>query len=1041
MPPSIFLLFLSVDSQTRRAGVQPTRLPSSRSGQAGSEIEAIVNPRRRAPLIRLALHFLFWSLSGVLLAASPQEVWRGEAARIRVLAENDVPLAYEQVQLLQAALPTDPAPEDRARLLNLQSRIEIYLAKTSLAKEHALAALTLAKENADGVGQAEAYLNLNLIAIDTADIDLLVEAAAGGVKALDGVDRPDLLGEALLRSAMMYNRLGKIPESVAVCVQTMEIARQSNDPFALAYAHQGLAISYTQSGNHREAAEQYRQMREQAHIAQTKFLEAQAISSLGAEKNQLGDSSGGEALIQQSIAMYREIGAPFAINSNELALASLYVYSGRYVESLELLDDVVATYEKYPSKIAMWWTLKTRSTSYLALGRLADAQADAERGLGLAHDIGLPLYLGESTRTLADIAARLGQYQHAYELRVEATDIEAKAAQEKASSRTLELVSRYESEGQRRQIEELTRNNERQSAELRQRSLQQRWLWTVLGSSLLTLLGLAYFLVRLRRSHEQLQATNTQLHRSETELQSQTGILQSILDSMGEGVVVANERGELQLMNPAAKQLLGHGLSLGEPVDRLEHFELYRGDQTTLVPLSELPLARAIRNEPCDNVELFVRNQQIPDGRWLSITARPLKDQPGATRGGVAVMADITARKHAEAALRESQLLYLSLVEQMPAGIYRKDREGRFVYVSPWFCQLKGVSPEFYLGQTVDEVAVVEATQLGQPESSVEKPAPETLHHERIVQTGVRIELEEEYVDSAGRKQFVHVVKIPVRNSEGLIVGSQGILFDITARIQAEEEVHRLNATLEQRVRERTQELEVANRELEAFAYSVSHDLRAPLRHVDGYVELLLSNCGSDLSEQGHRYLDTIANSAHKMGDLIDDLLHFSRTSRTRMSLTTLNMSEAVQGALDDLKDSYADRSIEWVIGDMLPVQGDFSLIRQVWINLLGNALKYTRQRETARIQVSSWEENGETVFSVADNGAGFDMRYVDDIFGVFKRLHSAEEFEGTGIGLAIVHRIVTRHGGRIWAEGEIDKGATFYFALPHSEIQELESA
>ena len=313
--------------------------------------------------------------------------------------------------------------------------------------------------------------------------------------------------------------------------------------------------------------------------------------------------------------------------------------------------------------------------------------------------------------------------------------------------------------------------------------------------------------------------------------------------------------------------------------------------------------------------------------------------------------------------------------------------------------------------------------------------------------------IEDIYADSripadAYRPTFVKsLVMVPIRTAKP--VGAIGSYWAIRRQPRPEEvrllqaladstsvamQNVQLYAELEQKVLDRTARLQAANEELESFSYSVSHDLRAPLRHIVGYVEMLRGDSAGKLTPEGQRFTAVIAKSAVGMGRLIDDLLQFSRMGRAELMRGRMNMNALVAEVIGELQKDTGQRTIFWETGDLPEVEADRALLKQAWINLLSNAVKYTGQRERAEISVKAVRTGGEWQFSVSDNGAGFDRQYAGKLFGVFQRLHRVEQFEGTGIGLAIVRRIIARHSGRTWGEGEVEKGATFYFTLPATD-------
>jgi PAS domain S-box-containing protein len=369
-------------------------------------------------------------------------------------------------------------------------------------------------------------------------------------------------------------------------------------------------------------------------------------------------------------------------------------------------------------------------------------------------------------------------------------------------------------------------------------------------------------------------------------------------------------------------------------------------------------------------------------------------------------------------ALVGSEARYRLLFENSPLPMWVYDLESlRFIAVNGAATASYGYSAAEFLAMTIEDIRPAE--ELPALREDIAGSQPHLARNRRIWKH---------------RKKDGTIILVEITSHDLTLDGRHGRLVlanDVTARVHAEDEIRRLNENLEGSIRERTSQLEASNKELEAFSYSVSHDLRAPLRHVHGYVAMLNRETEGKLSEKARRYLKIINDAGAEMGQLIDDLLEFSRMGRMEITEGRVALDDLVRESVSRLKPAMADRNIVWQIAPLPVVTGDAALLRQVFANLIGNAVKYTRQRSPAVIEIGSRDDHeGETTVFVRDNGAGFDMKYADKLFGVFQRLHRAEEFEGTGIGLATVRRVIVRHGGRVWAEAAIDAGATFYFTL-----------
>ena len=377
---------------------------------------------------------------------------------------------------------------------------------------------------------------------------------------------------------------------------------------------------------------------------------------------------------------------------------------------------------------------------------------------------------------------------------------------------------------------------------------------------------------------------------------------------------------------------------------------------------------------------------------------------------------EILARRRSESDLREANSFLDSLIENLPVMIVVKDADNlRFVRVNRAFERLLGYSRGHMIGRSAHDLF------------PAEDAAASTASDRQALESDAVVDIQEDRMHNATLElRTLHTMKMPIGHAGGRAQYVLAISSDITERQLAEQAIQELNSALVSKA----EQLTLSNRELESFSYSVSHDLRAPLRAIDGFAQMLEEDYGAGLDPEGTRYLGVIRTNTKRLGALIDDLLELSRLGRLPVSAQEINVESLVREVVAEALDG-RPTAPRVSIGPLPPVRGDRTLLRQVWTNLIANAIKYSGKAAEPRIEVSGRQDAAENVYSVRDNGVGFNMEYADKLFGVFQRLHRADEFSGTGVGLAIVQRVVARHGGRVWADGKVNGGAMFSFSLP----------
>jgi PAS domain S-box-containing protein len=509
----------------------------------------------------------------------------------------------------------------------------------------------------------------------------------------------------------------------------------------------------------------------------------------------------------------------------------------------------------------------------------------------------------------------------------------------------------------------------------------------------------------------------TERKRAEEALRESEEKFRNVLDSSLDMVYRLNlDTGVYEYLSPASKQLLGyspeefiaqgpeHAASLIHPddIDRLSE---------NIINL----MAHTEHDDRASIVEYRIKHREL-GYRWVADNISIVRGDADTPILVVGNLRDITERKWMEEEMRESEARFRRLVEEMNDG-YCVLQGARVVFANARSAEMFGYTPEEVIGKTVQELLPLEVVN-------------ELLKMRARRQSGDNIP--EQYETTLVNKDgTARISELGTRVTE--YVGKPAlsvVIRDITERKKAEEEVRRLNAELEQRVIERTTQLEAVNKELEAFAYSVSHDLRAPLRSIDGFSQILMEDYTDKVDEEGKDYLQRVRSASQRMGELIDDILSLSRVTRGEMRYEAVDLSALAETIRTELQQSQPKRQVEFTITPDMVAKGDSHLLRAALDNLLGNAWKFTKMRAPARIEFGTVENDGQLAYFVRDNGVGFDMAYADKLFGAFQRLHSPSEFEGTGIGLATVQRIIHRHGGNIWAESVVDQGTTFYFTL-----------
>jgi len=513
------------------------------------------------------------------------------------------------------------------------------------------------------------------------------------------------------------------------------------------------------------------------------------------------------------------------------------------------------------------------------------------------------------------------------------------------------------------------------------------------------------------RRAQQIQEVNNQLRtelearkRAEEALRESEERFRAVAETATDAIVAADKSGHITYCNPGAERIFGYAArdAIGRPLTLLMPQRFHDAHRQGLARFLTTGEARVVGR----TVELV---GQRKDGTEFPLELSLASWKVGGDTFFAGILRDITERKRAEELLRASEeRFHLMVTHVEDYAIFMLDVEGNVATWNAGAERIKGYRADEIIGRHFSCFYVSYDVQAGKPEQLLQ----EAVRRGRCEDEGWRVRKD-------GSQFWANTVITALRDQHRTLLGFTKVTRDITERTR-----------LEQEIQQHSVALEAANKELDAFSYSVAHDLRAPLRAIDGFSRILLEDHAPTLAPEAQHYLNVVRKNSQRMGLLIDDLLAFSRLSRQLLNKQPVRPADLVRQCVDELRAEQQGRRVEIAIGDLPACQADPALLKHVWMNLMSNALKYTRKQEMAVIEVGSREQSGACVYFVKDNGVGFDMQYADKLFGVFQRLHRPEDYEGTGVGLAIVQRVIHRHGGRVWAEAAVNQGATFYFTF-----------